>query len=101
MSNELNIAEIPYENGVIRCRYARYLSDDGKRWIRHGLYTAYHPDGSLKSEGNYYHGLESGSWHDYHPNGQLAAIGAYEDGVEVGEWHFWDSEGRPEQTVKY
>ena len=101
MSNDLEIAEIPYENGAVRCRYARYLSNDRSRWIRHGLYLAYHPDGSPKSEGAYEHGLEKGLWRDFHPNGQLAAEGMYEDGVQVGEWHFWAPDGQPEQTVKY
>ena len=40
-SETLHIAEIPYETGEIQYRYARYLSADGSRWIRRGLFRAY------------------------------------------------------------
>ncbi len=99
--SELHIAEIPYESGELQYRYARYLSEDGTRWVRHGLFQAYYISGSLKSEGTYQHGLESGEWRDFHENGQLAAFGRYEDGVEVGSWNFWDSSGRPEGSTTY
>jgi antitoxin component YwqK of YwqJK toxin-antitoxin module len=90
---ELNIAEIPYESGTIRFRYSRYLSGDGTKWIRHGLFRAFHENGSLASEGNYTDGVEDGLWRDYHENGQLAAEGNYECGVEVDPWRHWDSNG--------
>ena len=99
--SELHIAEIPYESGALQCRYARYLSEDGTRWVRHGLYQAYYPSGVLKSEGTYEHGLESGEWRDFHENGQLAALGRYEDGVEVGDWKFWDPSGKQEDSATY
>ncbi len=91
--SELQIAEIPYEDGGIRYRYSRKMSLDGERWIRDGLFRAYHPDGSLASEGNYSEGREDGPWRDYHENGQLAAEGNYSQGVEVGTWRFWNSDG--------
>jgi antitoxin component YwqK of YwqJK toxin-antitoxin module len=93
---ELNVAEIPYDSGVVRFRYARYLADDGTRWIRHGLFVAYHENGTKASEGQYEHGKESGLWRDYHENGQLAAEGHYKDGQQVGTWKHWDSNGKPE-----
>ncbi len=99
--SKLHIAEIPYESGEIRCRYTRYLSEDGTRWIRHGLYQAYYPSGVLKSEGTYEDGLARGAWRDFHANGQLAALGQYEDGVEIGEWQFWDTDGNKEESVTY
>lgn len=43
-ADTLHIAEIPYGSGEVRFRYARYLSDDGSRWIRHGLFCAYWQD---------------------------------------------------------
>jgi antitoxin component YwqK of YwqJK toxin-antitoxin module len=93
MSNELNIAEIPYETGEIRFRYSRYMASDGSKWIRHGLFRAYHKNGTLASEGNYVDGLENGVWRDYHENGRLAAEGTYEKGQEVGLWKYWDGNG--------
>lgn len=93
---ELNIAEIPHENGTVRFRYSRYLSMDKTKWIRHGLFRAYHPNGTLASEGNYVHGLETGAWNDFHPNGQLAAEGVYSKGEKIGVWKYWSENGVPE-----
>lgn len=95
---DLHIAEIPYPSGVVRFRYSRYLSADGSTWVRHGLFSAYHEDGSMASEGTYEDGKEHGQWRDYHTNGQLAAEGSYANGVETGIWHYWSADGSPEQS---
>lgn len=92
---DLNIAEILFTTGEIQFRYSRYLGPDGARWIRHGLFRAYHLNGNVASEGNYLDGREHGLWRDYHENGQLAAEGNFENGEEIGEWHFWDADGSP------
>lgn len=97
----LHIAEIPYESGGLQFRYSRKLSEDGARWIRHGLFTAFHKNGQRASEGVYEHGLETGVWRDYHDNGQLAAEGEYVDGKEHGTWRFWDRDGGQEKTTRY
>lgn len=93
---DLQIAEIAYSSGEIQFRYSRYLLPDGSAWIRHGLFRAYHEDGSLASEGNYEHGQEHGPWRDYHSNGQIAAEGSYANGVEMGVWRYWSEDGHPE-----
>jgi antitoxin component YwqK of YwqJK toxin-antitoxin module len=93
MEAALNLAEISYESGAIKFRYTRYLASDGTRWVRHGLFVAYHEDGVVSSEGNYAHGAEDGVWRDFHPNGQLAAEGNYVDGQETGLWRFWSEDG--------
>ena len=95
--SELNIAEIPYDSGEVHFRYSRYLSDDGEKWIRHGLFCAYHKNGALSSEGNYKDGFEDGLWRDYHENGQLAAEGVFLKGKEFGTWRYWDVNGVEEQ----
>jgi antitoxin component YwqK of YwqJK toxin-antitoxin module len=92
----LHLAEIPYEDGSTKFRYARRISEDGARWIRHGLFRAYHPNGELQSEGFYLDGNEHGPWKDYHQNGQMAARGEYENGQEVGVWEYWNEHGDPE-----
>lgn len=92
---DLNIAEILSEDGRVRFRYARYLSEDGTRWIRHGRFEAYHVNGAVASEGMFVHGVEQGDWRDYYPNGQLAAQGVYQDGEEIGDWQFFDQNGAP------
>lgn len=91
--NELNIAVIPHPSGVTRYQYSRYLSEDGSKWVRHGLFRAFHENGALASEGNYEHGVENGLWRDFHENGQIAAEGDYFNGVEAGEWKYWDMNG--------
>lgn len=94
--SDLQIAEIPFEVGGIRYRYARKMSPDGSRWIRDGLFQAFHPNGMLASEGTYREGLEDGKWRDFHENGQLAAEGAYIRGNEAGPWRYWKADGSVE-----
>lgn len=91
--HHLHIAEIQYPSGQVHFRYARYIADDGAKWVRHGRFTAFHDNGALASEGTYEHGQEHGLWRDYHPNGQLASEGFYESGSEVGVWRFWNPDG--------
>ena len=91
--SDLQIAEIPFEEGGIRYRYARKMSADGSRWIREGLFQAFHPNGMLASEGIYREGLEDGAWRDFHENGQLAAEGVYRGGKEAGPWQYWNADG--------
>lgn len=93
---ELEIAEIFHQNGALRYRYARYLAPDGSRWIRHGLFAAYHENGAIASEGSYEHGVEHGRWKDFHSNGQLAALGGYDHGTAIDPWQYWDADGQSE-----
>jgi antitoxin component YwqK of YwqJK toxin-antitoxin module len=100
-SDTLHIAEIPYESGAVRLRYARRLSADGSRWIRHGLFVEYYESGQVKSEGEYVDGAEEGMWRDYHANGRLAAEGAYRAGREEGVWRLFGDDSREEKSVTY
>ena len=86
----VNVAEVLFESGVVQYRYARYLSDDGVGWIRHGPFFSYHPNGNLASEGTYVHGSEHGFWKDFHDDGSPAAEGNYFNGEEVGDWRYFD-----------
>ena len=97
----LNIAEIPYESGKIHFRYARVLSSDHTRWLRHGLFVEYSENGTVISEGTYVDGREQGLWRDYYPNGALAAEGHYEQGRECGAWRHWNEQGVEEQPTAY
>jgi antitoxin component YwqK of YwqJK toxin-antitoxin module len=96
--SDLQVAEIPFEEGGIRYRYARKLSADGSRWIREGLFQAFHPNGTLATEGIYREGLEDGAWRDFHENGLLAAAGVYRDGKEAGPWQYWNADGSVEAS---
>lgn len=86
----LNIAEIAYESGELKFRYARRLSANGAGWIRDGLFQSFHKNGQLSSEGQYRDGLEEGLWSTYQQDGQLASRGSYREGKEIGGWAFWD-----------
>jgi antitoxin component YwqK of YwqJK toxin-antitoxin module len=97
----LNIAEITNESRQVVARYSRYLAPDGSRWVRHGLYVAYHPSGQVASEVTYEHGLEEGLSRDYYPGGQLAAEGYYRAGKEEGIWRFWAQDGTEQESVRY
>lgn len=98
---ELNIAEIPYESGNIRFRYSRYLSPSKDKWIKHGLFRAYFPNGNLASEGTYENGRENGHWQDFHENGKTASEGEYKNGAKIGIWKFWNSNGEFENEENY
>ncbi len=98
---DLNIAEIPYESGTIRFRYTRVMSPDRTRWIRHGLFVAYHENGTVASEGHYVDGKEDGLWRDFHPDGRPASEGHYRDGREVGVWRFWNADGTEESSATF
>jgi antitoxin component YwqK of YwqJK toxin-antitoxin module len=97
----LNIAEIPYENGEVKFRYSRRLSEDGQRWIRHGLFVQYHENGEVASEGSYEDDLEVGVWKDFYANGKKASEGTYHQGKEHGVWKFWNELGQEENPVRY
>ena len=98
---DLNLAEIPYDSGAIRYRYARVMSEDGTRWLRHGLFVEYAENGAVLSEGSYLFGKEHGLWRDFHPNGRLAAEGYYHEGQQHGVWRFWNEVGAEEQAENY
>jgi antitoxin component YwqK of YwqJK toxin-antitoxin module len=93
MSNDIEIAEFPYQDGSVKFRFARYLSDDGSHWIRQGRFQAFYENGQIASEGQFDRNRESGLWRNFHENGQVAAEGHYQDGRKVGEWHYWDVAG--------
>ena len=97
----LQIAEIPDEGGALKYRYSRYLSPDGQRWIRHGLFVAYHPNGRVATEVTYDHGAEHGLSRDYYPNGVLAAEGHYAGGRHVGEWRYFREDGTLEGSENF
>lgn len=98
---DLNIAEIPYESGTIKFRYARVMSPDKARWIRHGLFIAYHENGAVASEGQHVDGMEDGLWRDFYPDGRPAAEGRYREGREVGVWRFRNPDGTEESGTDH
>jgi antitoxin component YwqK of YwqJK toxin-antitoxin module len=98
---DLNIAEIPYDSGGIKFRYARVMSSDRTRWILHGFFLAYHVNGAVASEGQFADGKEDGLWRDFHSNGQVGSEGHYRSGKEVGVRRFWNLDGTEEPSTNY
>lgn len=89
----LHIEEHTDEYGIMRYRYTYYFSEEQGKPVRHGLFTAYHANGKMASEGLYQHGLEHGLWQDFHENGKLAAQGYYVNGKQNDGWVFWHEDG--------
>jgi antitoxin component YwqK of YwqJK toxin-antitoxin module len=97
----LQIAEILYESGAVKHRYSRYRSEDGSRWVRHGLFESYSAEGVLTSQVQYSDGVEEGPSRDFHPNGEVAAEGEYRAGKEHGHWRFYSPSGGLQEEVLY
>ena len=68
---------------------------------RHGVWTSYHPDGTMQSRSAYVDGQLHGTTVVFHPNGQLYYTGEHRLDRQVGEWRFFDEEGVLVKTVTY
>ena len=59
-------------------------------------------DGELTAEGILDAlGHEQGFWKEFHPNGELKSEGEYKDGKRIGDWKFYHSNKKTEQIGKY
>ena len=59
-------------------------------------------DGILTGEGILDdEGREQGSWKEYHPNGQIKSKGEYLNGKKIEDWIFYYANGKIEQKGKY
>ena len=54
-----------------------------EKGIKSGLYESFHPNGQLKSKGNYKDGKEDGLREWYDENGRLQSKECYKNGAEV------------------
>ena len=55
--------------------------------------TFYAPDGAVTAQGLAIDGVRTGTWRFYHPSGALAREGCYVDGREEGEWLTYTADG--------
>ena len=85
-----------YKDGVPEGIHREY-SIEGKivnsKIFKEGILTG---EGILDEQGH-----EQGLWKEYHPNGQLKSQGEYKDGKRIGEWIFYYPNGQIEQKGKY
>jgi antitoxin component YwqK of YwqJK toxin-antitoxin module len=85
-----------YKNGLPEGIH-RQFSPDGKV-LSAKIYT----DGILLSEGIIdVAGVQQGLWKELHPNGQIKSKGEYLNGKRIGEWVYYFSNGKVEQKGKY
>jgi antitoxin component YwqK of YwqJK toxin-antitoxin module len=92
---------------------------------KHGLWTAWHPNGQKKAEGEYredkpvgpfawwyesgqkqaegeyVEGVPSGVWITWHANGVKESRGEYRRGSAVGKWMRWNAEGRLSEAREF
>lgn len=80
-----------YKNGILASKGGIFDS----LGLRDGAWKDFYPDGSLKSEGTYKHGLKYGNWLFYHENGQKSQTGAYGDQeLPKGQWIWYYENGQ-------
>lgn len=67
--------------------------------VRQGPWTAYFPDGTVRSRSSYLDGKLHGSTEVFHENGSPYYVGQYNMGKAVGEWRFFDPQGNQIRTA--
>jgi len=78
--------EVPTQDGGVMKGEMR----DGERV---GAWTAYFPNGAVRSQRSYVNGISEGTTEVFHEDGSLYYSGQYSAGKSVGEWRFFDQEG--------
>jgi antitoxin component YwqK of YwqJK toxin-antitoxin module len=68
---------------------------------KHGLWTAWYPNGQKEAEGEYKEDVPVGKFAWWYENGQKQAEGIYNDGQENGTWITWHPNGLKESQVVY
>ena len=69
--------------------------------VKHGRWTAWHPNGQMRVRGTYEHDLPEGQFTWWHPNGQEAATGNYKNGQAHGVWVWWHKNGQKSANGQY
>lgn len=62
--------------------------------IKHGTYTAWHPNGQMRMQGEYKYDSPVGTFTWLYSNGQKALEGDYNEGKQEGEWNWWHENGQ-------
>ena len=62
--------------------------------IKHGGYTAWHPNGQLRMKGEYKYDMPVGTFTWWYANGQKSLEGDYAEGKQEGEWSWWHENGQ-------
>jgi antitoxin component YwqK of YwqJK toxin-antitoxin module len=63
--------------------------------LEEGYWKEFHPNGAVKSEGKYVHGVRVGEWKFYYQNSNKFEIGKYNDkGKPIGHWMWYYEDGK-------
>ena len=55
----------------------------GGKWINHGRYVIWHPNGKVALEGNFKDGFKEGKWTQFDETGKKVLERVYENGAEA------------------
>jgi len=69
--------------------------------IKHGPWTAWHPNGQIAVEGRFEYDLPVGQFVWWFSNGQKAQVGDYEAGHATGNWVWWHANGQKKTSGAY
>src|SRR5690606_37127443 len=60
--------------------------DKAGRWVNHGRYVVWFPDGEVALEGNFKEGLKEGKWVQYDRTGKKILEKEFEGGTEIKDF---------------
>ena len=70
--------------------------------IKEGVFTYFHENGKISSEGGYKNNFRIGEWKWYYPNGQLKEAGSFhKNGQKTGPWKGWTATGSKDYEGPY
>ena len=84
-----------YPDGTVRIE-GEYLHG-----VKHGRWVSYYEDGTKWSEGYYADGINDGATRTWHENGKKYYEGFYKKGERSGTWKFWDEDGEFIKEIDY
>lgn len=97
------------EKSVATKKYLEYHEDgslkikgmNNENGLRHGVWSAFYPDGTKWSESHYINGAKEGHSVTFYPNGNIRYIGEYKNDKQTGEWSFYNEEGKQTDQKKF
>jgi antitoxin component YwqK of YwqJK toxin-antitoxin module len=63
-----------------------------------GKFTWWYESGEKQAEGEYRAGTKHGTWTTWHPSGMKESAAQYQEGALVGKWMLWKADGKLVET---
>jgi len=92
----LHVSELDKGNGKLVFLHHNgtpYIESEYKNYKRHGMYKITNGDGSKASISYYKYGEEDSTYTAWYPNGKLRTEGVYKNGNKYGKWKYYIYEG--------